>query len=363
VVRLLARTLRGDVSAAELDAWSPEDLAAAAAEHGVDLLVWQAVDRTTSVGASLRAALDSRMRAAVAREIFLQRDLAAVLQALSAGGVRALVIKGAALAYSVYDAAWQRPSIDTDILVAPDQAAAAEQVLGRAGYRQSHALTSGELVSHQVSFERDAASGLQHVIDLHWKIVNPQMLADSLPFEDLWTDAVTVPRLGPDARMPSPIASVILASIHRLAHHQGRDRLIWLYDLRLLAGRLERAQWDSLVQAATARRVAGLCLDGLRQARDQVAAPLPADVERTLEANAPGEPSHRYLEGIVSRRQVLADDLAALGSWRARLRLIREHAFPPPAYIRERYGITSRWLLPALYVHRLLAGARKWVRS
>ena len=105
-----------------------------------------------------------------------------------------------------------------------------------------------------------------------------------------------------------------------------------------------------------------MCLDGLQQARDQLGASLPTSVEGALAAAAPSEPSRRYLEGLLNRRQVLASDLAALGSWRARLRLIREHAFPPAAFIRERYGVKSSLLLPALYVHRLLTGAHKWVR-
>jgi hypothetical protein len=60
---------------------------------------------------------------------------------------------------------------------------------------------------------------------------------------------------------------------------------------------------------------------------------------------------------------VLVSDLKALRSWRARLRLLREHAFPPPAFMRQRYGTTRWWLLPALYVYRFATGAVRWVRT
>jgi hypothetical protein len=360
--RLLARILRGDVSAPELAEWPVDDLASDAGEHGVDRLVWQALTRMHGAPQPLIAALASRARMAMAWELLEQRELSSMLRSLSSAGVRALVIKGTALAYSLYGAPWHRPRMDTDVLVSSGEVAAAERALSEAGYQRSNAMTSGEFVSHQATFERVDPTGVSHVIDLHWKIVNPQILADSLPFDELWHDALPIAALDASARMPSHPASLVLACIHRLAHHQGHDRLIWLEDIRLLGAQLDDAGWAALAGLARERRVAGLCLDGLQQARDRLGAALPASVEEALAAAAPSEPSRQYLEGQLNRRQVLASDLAALGSWRARLRLIREHAFPPAAFIRERYGVKSSLLLPALYVHRLVTGAHKWVR-
>ena len=69
-----------------------------------------------------------------------------------------------------------------------------------------------------------------------------------------------------------------------------------------------------------------------------------------------------YVSGPVLKRDVLASDLAELPGWRARARLVKEHAFPPAAFMRTRYGIESAMWLPALYVHRLVTGAFKWLR-
>jgi hypothetical protein len=109
--------------------------------------------------------------------------------------------------------------------------------------------------------------------------------------------------------------------------------------------------------------IAGVCLDGLRTARAQVGASLPQDVETALAAAAPAEPSHGYLEGELSKSDVLISDLKALRSWSDRVRLVREHVFPPAAFMQQRYRTRTRLLLPALYVHRLVAGASKWVKS
>jgi hypothetical protein len=359
----LGRLLAGDPGWAQGGPWSPSALATRAGEHGVAALVWEVLGGVSSDEArAIRSDLTAVVRAAATRDLILQRDLQALLAAFAAQGVRVLVFKGTALAYTAYDEPWHRPRTDTDVLVARQDIEAAERVLATCGYVRSDAVSTGTLVSHQLAFERRDRHGIHHVIDLHWKIVNPQMLADALVFEELWRGRVAAPALSPDASVPSAAASAVIANVHRLAHHQRHDRLIWLVDLQRLTARFSATDWSALVTLACRARVAGLCLDGLRQSRDRLAAHLPADVERALAAAAPDEPSVVYLSRAVTRRDVLAHDLAALG-WRARLRLLREHAFPPAAFIRQRYGPANRWPLPALYLHRLVSGAMRWVRQ
>ena len=359
---ILGRALSGDLTWETTADWDVTEVIQAADEHGVSALVWQALAATSGPAASLHHALTPRVRAAATRDIFIQRDMQVVLEALATAGVRALVIKGSALAYSVYPSPWLRPRTDTDLLVSYGDVAAATQALESCGYARSDALTSGTLVSHQIAFERVDAHDVHHVVDLHWKIVNPQILADSLPFEDLWQTAQPAPSLGPAARVPSTVASIALGCVHRLAHHQGHDRLVWLFDLRLLTDPFCDADWEALTQLACQRGIAGLCLDGLRQSRDRLGSRLPEVVEATLAMSALDEPSRVYLQGIVHKRDVLVSDLNALGDWRSRLRLLREHAFPPAAFIRQRYGVDNPWPLPALYLHRVVSGAFRWVR-
>ena len=55
------------------------------------------------------------------------------------------------------------------------------------------------------------------------------------------------------------------------------------------------------------------------------------------------------------KRDVLVSDSAVLRDWKSRV-LLREHAFPPAAFIRQRYGVRQPGPLPALYLHRLVVG-------
>jgi hypothetical protein len=363
IVDLLARALR-DHGCWQADvAQRIPQLVDAAGAHGVSAILFTRVERADRDSwADLRDALRPQVRSALAREILVQLELARVLPAFGAAGVRVLLIKGAALAYSSYDEPWHRARTDTDLIVRLDDVDRASQLLVDAGYRKSDLVSTGSLVSHQIAFERTDARGMRHVLDLHWKIVNPQMLADAMSFEDLWRDARPARGLSDAARVPSPVASLMLAAVHRLAHHQGHDRLIWLYDLRVLSRAFSDRDWHTLEESARRHRVAGLCLDGLQRARALVGAVLPERTEASLAAAAPDEASRVYVDGRVNRRQVLLNDLASLTRWRDRMRLLREHAFPSPAFIRQRYGVRARVLLPALYVHRLVSGAVKWVR-
>jgi len=351
------------ILAGEHDGVPPEvnvpALASAAVEQGVDGLLWQ---RLEGGGAQhgLRELLYPGVRAAVTREIFVQRELQAVCTALQRACVPALVTKGAALAYTVYPEPWLRPRLDTDLFVRAADLEAVTVVLEALGYARSAAISTGEHVSHQRAFDRVDSDGMHYVLDVHWKLANPQVLAEALAFDTLWPESQSVPAIG--ARVPSTVASLALACVHRLAHHQGHERLVWLYDMVLLARQLDSAGWQTLTDLAERQGIAAVCLDGLRVAR-LMGLDLPHDVEQRLAAAAPRERSRVYVVRRVTRHDVLLSDLAHLGTWRARLRLLREHVFPPSAFMRQRYGSSSRWPLPALYLHRFVTGAARWSRS
>ena len=340
----------------------PAVLLATAADHGVQELLWSTL-HGSGAAALVREALTPVVRVAAARELFVQREVQSVTGALMTAGVPALLTKGTALAYTVYAEPWLRPRVDTDVLVRQGDFDAATRVLQHRGYVRSDATNTGALVSHQVAFERIDDNGIRHVIDLHWKAANPQLIADALPFDELWRDARPAPALGAAARVPSPVGSLALACVHRLAHHQGQNRLIWLYDVKLLSDGLSDGDWETLAGLACGRGIATFCLDGLRACRDQLGAVFPIRTEEALAAAAPHERSNVYAEGRVTKRDILLTDLRVLTTWRERIRLVREHAFPPAAFIRQRYGTRTRLLLPALYIHRLITGASKWVRS
>jgi hypothetical protein len=166
------------------------------------------------------------------------------------------------------------------------------------------------------------------------------------------------------ARGTSSRHGLLLACLHRVAHHPGDERLIWLYDIHLLANRLSPIELEQLATAAADKKVCGVVRAGLSAAQDAFRTSLPSAFLAQLERRsiAAKEPSRWFIDGQ-SKLGVLWSDLHAVAGWRDRVRLVGQHAFPSSAYMLRRYKARSRALLPALYTHRLFTGAWRWLRG
>jgi hypothetical protein len=199
------------------------------------------------------------------------------------------------------------------------------------------------------------------VLDVHWKISNPEVFAGTLSYEELMTRAVPLPHPWP-ARAPSNVDALLIACMHRVAHHATVERLIWAYDVHLIAASLRAEDWRMFVEIACARGVAAVCRAGLAQAVTWFHSPVPADMlsDRRWPKEADAEPTAAYLHGR-TQLQVLTDNLRGLPTWSARGRLVREHLFPPADYIRRVYAPDSAAPLALLYAWRVLRGAPVWL--
>jgi Uncharacterised nucleotidyltransferase len=286
------------------------------------------------------------------------RELQAALTALEAQGIEPIVFKGAALAHTHYPESWLRPRLDADLLIAPAQRRRAFDILHGLGYQQPPTI-SGQLVSYQTMFVRAHPIGVEHVLDVHWKIAERQAVADTLRYDELLARSQQVTVRGSTMRVPSSIDALLIACIHRAAHHQDADDLIWVYDMHLLASRLTVEEWTRFVDLAMDRQVSQLCARGLQLAAEGFHTHIPDGVRDRLSGKR--EASAIYLRRDLRGVDRLAADVRALGARRAP-RLLKEHLFPPVSYIKEKYGVQHRVLVPAFYAYRIVAGAAGWLR-
>lgn len=287
------------------------------------------------------------------------RELVTVLRALEDGGDAVpLVFKGAALAHTHYAESWQRPRLDADILIAPGSRDRVFASLVGLGYERGP-LISGELVMYQAAFGRIDHLGIEHALDIHWRIVNPQAVSQTLTHAELVERSQTVLVQGHPMRVPSFVDSLLIACLHRV-HHPDFQQPYWIEDIHRLASRLEPSEWQAFTTRAASRSIRAICLQGLERAAAQFPTALPPEVLTAL-AEGTSEPSAVFLRKDLRPVDRLAADLRALGP-RAAARLVREHLFPPADYMQAKYGVTSRAWLPAYYASRVLNGIRKWWR-
>lgn len=314
----------------------------------------------------LRNELMTAARQQVAAELVRRHELAEVLAMLNEVGVDALVLKGAALAYTVYEESSTRERGDSDVLVPKSDAERAADALRRLDYEPTLS-AGGELASYQQTYR-----GRLHSVDLHWEISNAQLFASALEFDDLAERSMAVPALGPHARALCPTDALLHALVHRATHvnapyyvdgvgHHEHNRLIWLYDIHLLATGLADDAWRDFENRATRHQIRAVCLDGLLAAREAFATALPEELVRRWESAGWSEPSAGYLR--VGRLHHTLVELKALPTWSKRIRLVRDVVLPEPEYMLDKYGTRRRALLPWLYLRRALGGLYRAARS
>lgn len=315
--------------------------------------------------AALREELEATSRGDAARELLIQRELVRVLDALGARGVRPILFKGTALAYTRYPHPSLRSRWDTDLLIREADIGSVRTALSALGYA-APLQCDGELLFRQFEFSRADEFGQVHALDFHWAISTQAMFADLLTYHEMDPRAVLVPALGTNGRAPGTVDALLLALIHPVMHHRNQQRLVWVYDVHLLASALDGAGFDELVARAGTKGIAAVCAHGLRLSQEWFGTEVP---QRALDGLAAvpvsGQPTATYLTPGRTWADETASTLRTLPRWRDRLRLLREITLPSPAYMLRAYGVTQstlgKALLPALYLHRGVRGVLRVV--
>jgi hypothetical protein len=214
-------------------------LTALAREHGVEAWLAGCAPLAEPAWAEL-AAQRSRFLAGQARTLAVVRDLDPLL-----AGIDWLVLKGPALAYTVYPRPQLRSYVDLDLLVPPDRFGQVLQRLESAGYHLAD--RNWPLLQDYRPGELRVRSPRGILLDVHWSVFNDarRRSAFSLDTAGLLArrrrlEPVGLPALG-------PVAQVLHVGLH--AALSGGNRLGWLLDLHLCAA---GADWPSLIEAARA---------------------------------------------------------------------------------------------------------------
>jgi hypothetical protein len=359
LIDAIAGALTGDSSSlARIGAYAPDEVLAQAERHGVlPLLADQFAQQRAAT--SLAERIQARARLHAAADLVRDAELRRLVDRLRTLGIRALLVKGAQLAYSCYARPDLRPRTDTDLFVASDDRDRASDLLLGLGYER-RVQSDGDLLTYQAPYVKTRLGAIVHVVDLHWRLVNPQEFGGLLEFRDARAEAVAIPSL-PGADGLGCVHALLLACVHRVAHHHDADLLIWLYDLHVLSARMSAADWTRFAALTRERGVAVICRHSLALAHARFGSCVPGDVLTTAGRGADGrERSAAYLEPQPHVVRVYRD-LQALPRWTERWRLMRQHLFPPARYMRTVYAPSSHAPLPLLYAVRAVRGARKWI--
>jgi hypothetical protein len=217
-----------------------------------------------------------RLQSAVQTLLILDQ-LEDVLATLDGIGIDGVVLKGAALALSVYDHLAQRPFHDLDVFVDPRRHAEAISALRGQGW----ILRRGDFTGNQaVMLDRAGVS-----LDLHRKH-SRELVVTGSPFS-AWDNIETVTarrplRSGRTIRILAP-ADALLHTIVHGTQYQGSVPLRWVVDAHRLvvSGDLD---WERVTRLAELFQVGAVVHDSLVFLRDTTGTSLPDDVLLRLSA-------------------------------------------------------------------------------
>lgn len=335
--------------------------------HGATALLYERLSRREKWPQSVLDAIRRQALSQTMWELRHKQVLTELIEELTKFDVQPLIFKGTALAYDLYSNPVLRSRGDTDIIIASRDLARCRDILLSQGFRREFAIP-GEFVSYEESWTLIGSDSVRNTIDLHRKINNSELLSRLFTYDELRALAVSLPALCPQALAACRVHALLLACMHRAAHmhtpyytdgvaYYGGDRLIWLYDIHLLAATLTSEEWADVVRLALKKGLCGTCLDGLECARVNLGTQVPEFALTSLVEVGQAELPTTYLNASNLRQQWM-DYCAHSGFWR-KTTFLKELIFPSADYMRRKYPDSHARLLPYLYTRRAVSGVTK----
>ncbi len=322
-------------AAGRYSAWPT--LAGRAENHGLGPLLYT---HLTAAGAAVPLEARRELQALYLRHRHANRvrsaALAEILDCFEAAGIRALVLKGAALAYLVYPDPGQRPMRDMDLLVRKAQARPAQVLLAGLGF-EAPLPGPGPLPGKHLAAATRSEQGLSLSVEIHHNLFSPGRRL-SLELEDLASPPAGFTLAGRTA-FTLPYEPLLWHLCQHLLLMRQPLRLIWVADIVGLAERFAgQIDWDLV-----ARRYP-LVLSTLSLLH--FLTPLPADLLAVAPVKIGPRPEGVGQEFDGWPRQAMA------GQHRKGWPLIlRDTFWPPEWWLRLYYGLGSagplvwgRWL-------------------
>jgi hypothetical protein len=257
---------------------------------------------------------------------YLRQRLLQTLTAFRSNGVDVLLLKGAALGAVVYESAAARPMADIDLLIRPQQRAAAGAALGISEWKAELDPVRADLYTehHHLPPFLDAR-GSGHRLEVHVAPFPPPNPFASVD-ESMWEQALPAPSEFSGAMVPSRAHMLVYACVHfAWSHMITRGAWRTFRDIEALSD--AGVDWQEVVATARSWKAESSCYWTLRLAHTlsrvgAVAAPVLASLR---------PPMPRLVEQILERHfvaQVVPGERATCPSTKA-VELLWEAAIRP----------------------------------
>lgn len=345
----LCKLLRHPIQLPSNEHWP--GLVARANTEGIAPLIYSKL-KASALWSALPADVQKPLQAAnatlAAKEFLRHQEAILHLNNFEREGLAPITIKGAALAYTHYDAPHHRPRADTDILFRnQQQAELAANLLEAHGYKRA-ALHDGDLMNKAFTlFKLDDSGVLEHQYDLHWRVAYEHRYQQVLSYDKLLPLST---RNGYGYRTPDPVISLLITCIHNESDRpkHAHNRLIWYVDLKLLTNSFTIHDWVSLTEFAALLHAGDAIINILDPASNCLQMSLPHGLKHQLQQSGN--------EGTINNFHSVAPVIRNLRylSLRQKIRYVWQLFFPSITSIKSQYKVNKPREIFFAYARRIV---------
>ncbi len=300
----------------------------------------------------------------------LYKNIGRVITGLANHGINFLIVKGPALAYTVYRDPSLRFFNDLDLLVRERDWSAIYHALLDMGFRQSENLPQPppKLVPYLSAYESKYwHSKTGFLVEVHYEdLYNTGLVSRDI--DGFWKRAIGIEVDGLPVRVPSLEDQLVHECMH--AHYHGYTRLNWFSDLALIVrDHADRLDWERVIETVRLEQLHAGVYYTLYFLDRLLGVPAPAEA---LDAVRPDGFRRWWHERVLPERKVLSmqpmsrpvfsfyfipllnrliPDWLVMGRRKEKLRCLLHLLFPPRAWLRYYYRLPDT---PMVMLHYFL---------
>ena len=282
-------------------------------EHDIAPLMHNSIRRLGVSSLQVEQAL-SRLKAGyhanAIRNAIVFQELQKILHAFRECGIAVIVLKGAALAQTVYQNWAVRPMSDVDLFIRKEQFTKAEDLLGKLSYSPDIRLPElkERHLAHyyEIGFTKQLASSFNVSCEIHWRLERPSR-SFQIDLHGLWQRAVPVAFGDVDALVLCPEDLLLHLCLHTCKHRLAGGFRALCDVSETIRHFGQQLNWDAVLIRATQWQINAFVYVLLRLSQQLSGASVP---ERILNALASKECDEELLDAATER--VLEDRRHAL---------------------------------------------------
>lgn len=283
-----------------------------------------------------------------------EEQLKEIVDQFNKDGVSLIVLKGPALARSVYSDPALRSGSDIDILVQPDQVHKARKAMESIGYicNEKYFDVSKKFNNEEVYIHPSKKH--YKIVEIHWNLY----VSCDVDIGQFFDHAIQVNYRDLSFEILNPIDALLYNGLHMIMHHDSDVRLIWIYDTALLARSLQYpVDWQMLQKKSALYGATRSIQVTLSMAMLWTGLELPPGFDDLSKWPQPEKAEQAALDQIyLSHSDVMFEKIRFM--WHCsktpqeKISLFRYLLFPPAEMIRNEFPTSSHWMLPVNFVRR-----------